>query len=57
MVFTEFHEKTKRRRASWPTIRPENYVVFVRIAPAFEEVKEEMLWTDINISCVRTVLP
>lgn len=37
---TEFHEQSSGRRASRTTVRPENHVVLVRVAPALEKVKE-----------------
>ena len=54
--FTEFHEKTGRRRTTWPSVCPENDVIFVRIVPTFEEVEEEMLWADVNVAGIRAFL-
>lgn len=47
---TQFHKQPDRRRTSRPTIRPEDDIVLVRVAPTFEEVEEQMSGFDVYVA-------
>jgi hypothetical protein len=52
---TILHEQTQRGRASRPARRPEDKVVLRPVAPALEEVEEEMARADVDVAGVCTV--
>jgi hypothetical protein len=50
---TKLHKQPEGRRATGSTVRPEDHIVFVWVAPTLEEVEEQVTRLDINVSCVR----
>lgn len=52
---TEFHEQANGRRATRSAVGPEDHVVMVGVAPALEEVEEQVPCFNVYVSCVRTM--
>ena len=48
---TQLHEQSHRGRASRSAIRPEHDRVFNGVAPALEEVEEQVPCLDVDVSC------
>ncbi len=49
---TQFHEEAHRRRGAGTAVRPEYDIIRVGVAPALEEIEEQVARLDVDVSTV-----